>query len=170
MLYILIGTIASGKSSWASKQVEHDPNAVIVNKDAIRTMLKSSYIFDPLYEDLVREIGYLAVCEALFNKWDVVVDDTNLTKAHRKKFIDTIQSRIKNLPEITYVYFTECVGNVDRRMASDSRGYSRTKWSRINEKMLASFEAPTFDEHPSITTIRTVNFSGESNQVRKILK
>ena len=46
-LYILIGNIGSGKSTWAREKVKSTPRTIIVNRDALRTMVGGGeYIFD----------------------------------------------------------------------------------------------------------------------------
>lgn len=144
-IYLLTGLPGSGKSTW-SRNVAENPNIIIICEDNIRLMLKGKYVFDPLYEPLVKEIAEAAFNDALMAGFDIILDEVYYTKALRAKSIDQIKNH--TLPtelEIICVWFTENQNNLRYRM-KESRGYSDLKWEEVITTMSQNFEIPTLDE------------------------
>ena len=84
-LIICRGIPASGKTFWAKKWVLEDPeHRIRVNQDDIRLMLGKYWV--PSREELVQEIQFDAILEALSRGFDVVIDNTNLNKKVLEKF------------------------------------------------------------------------------------
>ncbi len=80
-LTILQGLPASGKSTYAKKLVETQPNTKRINKDDLRQMLDDR-VFNKNNERFIIKVRDAIVKEALSNNYNVVVDDTNLAKYH----------------------------------------------------------------------------------------
>ena len=151
-VYILCGLIGSGKSTWAKEKAK-ESNTVIINKDNIRSMLKGDYVFHKDLEPLVKEIAYDSILESVFKNFDVIIDETNLTKKHRADYISLIKSHYKDKNiKINIVYFTEKENNVDRRM-NDPKGQSREVWQKVHFDMLRVFEEPTSDEADNLIIV-----------------
>ena len=74
-MIILAGLPGAGKSTLAKKMVKQDPTYVRVNLDDIRSMLGTSD-FDK--EKLVEQIELTSIAYAFNQKYNVIVDDTNL--------------------------------------------------------------------------------------------
>ena len=77
---ITVGLPGSGKSTWAREYVEHNPNTVIVNNDAIRVEYMDREKIDkwtPAVENYVRCQRELMIRTARFKGQDVVVDNTH---------------------------------------------------------------------------------------------
>lgn len=148
-VYVTVGLPGSGKSTWA-RETAKDTNTVIICKDNIRNMLKGEYIFDPVYEPLVAEITITAFNDALMAGFNIIIDETHITKEHRIKCIERVQSHtVPTTPEIICVWFTEDENNLEYRMR-EARGYSDIIWAQVLDKMVEKFEKPTkkegFDE------------------------
>lgn len=75
-LVVLMGYPASGKTTFARKMQEEDPNLARVNRDDMRAMIGLPY--HPMLEDIVRRKQTELVRTLLGNGYSVVVDDTNL--------------------------------------------------------------------------------------------
>ena len=74
-MIILAGLPGAGKSTLAKKMVKQDPTYVRVNLDDIRSMLGTS---DFSKEKLVEQIELISIGYAFNQKYNVIVDDTNL--------------------------------------------------------------------------------------------
>lgn len=74
-MIILAGLPGAGKSTLAKKMVKQDQTYVRVNLDDIRNMLGTS---DFNKEKLVEQIELISIGYAFNQKYNVIVDDTNL--------------------------------------------------------------------------------------------
>ena len=84
-LIILQGLPASGKSTYAKKLVNENPeNTVIVNRDSIREGFGKYWV--PSRENLVSNIEDFMMIEALKLNYNVIVDATNLNPKTLSKF------------------------------------------------------------------------------------
>lgn len=143
-VYVTVGYPGSGKSTWARKMSE-DKNTVIICKDSIRHMLKNNYVFDPIYESLVSEINKTAFHGALMAGFDIIIDETHITRAKREKCFKMLKERPLISSEIICVWFTENERNLENRMR-EARGYSEAKWAEVIASMKSNFEEPSEEE------------------------
>jgi|WetSurMetagenome_2_1015567.scaffolds.fasta_scaffold297438_3 predicted kinase len=148
-IYLLIGLPGSGKSTWAKKKAE-DTRTVIVSRDAIRQMIKAKYVFSADTEPLVKEMAKGCVVSALAAGFDVVIDETNISRSKRKEWmhfrVDCIPLQTTAEYPVVFVWCKEMERNVDLRFNSDARGYSKEKWAEVIEGMKKGFEAPMLEE------------------------
>lgn len=144
-IYILCGLIGSGKSTWAKNFVKNRKDTVIVNKDSIREMLKGQYNYTPNLEPLVKEIAEYSYIKALDSGFNVVIDETNITKEKRKYWVKLPEQSEIYDTKFIIVYFSEKENNIENRMKSP-KGISEKEWQKVYESMLNSFEKPTEDE------------------------
>ncbi len=80
------GLPASGKSTWAKRQVDASPGQVKrVNKDDLRSMLDNGQ-WSRQNERFVLQVRDTIVRAALARNTDVIVDDTNLSPKHVAHF------------------------------------------------------------------------------------
>lgn len=82
-ILILRGIPASGKTTYALKWVNEDPNnRVRLNQDDIRTMFGKYWLDDPKAlnkrEIIVRSTLNTLLSESMFQQFDIVVDNMNL--------------------------------------------------------------------------------------------
>lgn len=148
-VYLLCGIIGSGKSTWAKKKAIED-NIIIVNRDSIRKMIKGEYIFDLKYEAFIRSACYDIVTTAIDYGFNIIIDETNITKIKRKEWLDLIDIAAQDRGieiKISLLHFIEIQKNVDNRM-NDPRGLSREEWQSVYEDMIANFQNPSLDELP----------------------
>ena len=153
-IYMTVGLPGSGKSTWCRKKAE-DKNVIIINKDAIRRMIKGQYIFDYLYEPFIESVSNSILGQALMTGFDI--DETNITKEKRKNLIEKIYSYTSASElEVICVWFTENRNNLINRM-SNARGYTQERWSEVIEKMRKEFCEPSIEE--GFTAVMKVQLS-----------
>jgi predicted kinase len=117
VMLIITGIPGSGKSYYANKLIkENKHSAVIVNRDNIRNMLGVYWV--PSREKLVTEIELGSIKSALDNKYDVIIDATNLNPSTIKVFKDIAKYRNA---EIIY----------ENLIISPIRAYLRILWRTL---------------------------------------
>jgi predicted kinase len=149
IIYLLVGLIGSGKSTWAKNKAK-DGKIVIINRDAIREMIKGEYVFHTDYEPFVKAACYDLVTTALDYGFDIIIDETNISRPKRLAWLDLIYIASQDRQveaKIIVVYFTEKEKNVENRMTAP-KGQSREIWKTVYQKMLDNFEEPTLGEFP----------------------
>ena len=147
IVHILVGLIGSGKSTWAREKAKED-NTVIINKDAIRQMFKGDYFFHEDYERLVDQMSKICFLKALQKGFNVIIDETNITKKKRAAYVETVKEHyymIDEPVEFEIVWFPEERNNVENRM-KDPRGYTKEKWEAVFRGMKSAFEEPELEE------------------------
>lgn len=112
-VYILCGYSGSGKSTWAKKMVEGNKSVNIVNGDSIRNMFKAeTYLYgDFLFESVVNTVAIESVKQLIAGGYDVIIDETNLTKENREQWIEVARSGIRC--DISIVCFSNNKKNED---------------------------------------------------------
>lgn len=92
-LTILTGPPASSKSTWAKKQVENRIRKTIrVNRDDLRIMLHDGLWAKGVTEPIVIQAEESLVVSFLELGYDVIVDDTNLTKRHIQQWRNLVEN------------------------------------------------------------------------------
>lgn len=93
---ILQGMQASGKSTWARKWVDAKPTErVIISSDSIRKMCGEFWI--PEREPLVRNMKLALIRESMLQKFDIVIDDMNLTQSRVDEIVTVIRATNQEL-------------------------------------------------------------------------
>ena len=144
-LELLVGTIASGKSTYSKKRAKE--GAVIINDDSLVTALHGGDYklyrsdFKPLYKSVEQSILALS----LLNGRDVVVDRPNLTKDSRAKYL-AIARAMEFESALILFPFTEPRTHALRRASHDMRGYTFEYWNKVAEAHISQYEPPEIDE------------------------
>lgn len=94
-LLVLQGLPASGKSTYAVKWVNEDPeHRLRINQDSIRTMFGKYWLEDKLQlkkrESITSNITMELLKQSMFNQFDIVLDNMNLNS----KILDAIEDYI----------------------------------------------------------------------------
>ncbi len=143
---MLIGLPGSGKSTWAKKKTK-EPKTVRINRDSLYTMLAGEYRYDLTLSEMVESIILSTVRNALALGFNLIIDETHITKKRRAHTHDMVTAFGHDV-KIVYVHFTETERNLEYRMRND-RGQDRDKWQSVINGMKAdfeSFEGEDFDE------------------------
>lgn len=128
---ILKGLPASGKSTWAKKQVDDNPGVYKrINKDDLRAMLDSGR-WSKANENLILKIRNGIILESLSSGFHVIVDDTNLAEKH----ITTITQLVKGKAEVEVKEFEceveECIKRDLKRLNSVGEQVIRNMYNQF---------------------------------------
>lgn len=152
MFEVLVGMIASGKSTYAAKRAA--AGAVIINADAIVTAIHGGNYklyhdaYKPVYKGIEHSIASLAVAAGR----DVVVDNCNQSVATRARWIAVAKSLSQ--PCVAVVFPKEtCEVHAKRRASADARGYTEEQWLGVAKRHSAQYVQP--NESEGFDAIRT---------------
>lgn len=156
-VYLMIGKVGSGKSSWARMTAAADFNVIRVSGDDIRSMIKKDYTFDLQLEPMVKEMVLNLALKVLSKGKDVVIDDCHLDISERERICVKIKTAFGNTVDIIYVW-VHCYDEVAlSRRLQNSRGISKFEWSQVMKKHNATFTVPTTDENGYVHSMIEVN-------------
>lgn len=142
-LTLMVGNIGSGKTIVSRKLARL--GAVVVNMDTIQSMVSGGIYgrYDPDRKLLYKAIERTAIEHALAEGRDVVIDETNMDRARRKRFIEIGREFGAEIRVIDFGPGDErCI---DRRRL-DPRGISARTWASVYRKMWESYEEPDHGE------------------------
>lgn len=146
MIEVLVGTIASGKSTYCKKRAEE--GAIIVNDDAIVEALHGGNyrLYDKKIKSLYKSVEIHACISAIQLGKDVIIDrGLSLTKNSRKRWIGIAQSF--DIPiQATLFKFVLPYEHAKRRYSSDSRGLEFVYWWNVALQHTSVYEEPTLEE------------------------
>lgn len=137
------GLPASGKTTWAKKYQEDNPNTVRVNKDDLRAMLHNS-VHSKGRESFVLNVRDYVVEKALKEGHDVIVDDTNLNPDHQihlERLAKGLNAEFE-VVDFTNVDMEECIKRDKQRQKSVGAGVIRDMYQKY---LYRPVEAPQID-------------------------
>ena len=152
-VFVCVGLPGSGKSTWAKKKVKEtssrNPKTIIVNKDAIRTMIHGTYRYDYQYKDLVKALRYSILNTLVCHGYNIIIDETNINREERVRLIYDLHSIAHKWDRVTLkiigVWFTENNRNLEFCMRSP-KGQKKSIWSMVICTMKQDFEKPIKSE------------------------
>ena len=80
-LYITVGLLGSGKSTWAKKYVKQHPDTKIVCPDSFREMLNGGYKYLPELDNIITESVFDTAQNLLEGGYSVIIDCGNLQES-----------------------------------------------------------------------------------------
>jgi len=139
-LEILVGPIASGKSTYCSEAAKQ--GAIIVNDDAIVTATHGGhYTFNPELKLLYKSVENLLIQVGLIYNLRVVIDRPNYSRAMRRRYIGLGKSFDAPV-EIVMMPREDPVIHALRRYESDARGLSYADWTEVANRHESLYEEP----------------------------
>ena len=112
MIHVMVGLPGSGKTTLA-KELRDNLGGIIISKDTVRYHMLGIE-FDRDLENEVDRMFRAMLSSALYGYInDVIIDNTNLTKAIRKELVD--KARVANRDIVAYVF------NIDKYDAWDRK-------------------------------------------------
>lgn len=145
-LTILVGNIASGKTTLSKKLSMIEQDTVVISRDAIRYMLGAGkYLFDPSLEKYVAKANIRLLRTFLNSDKNIILDEVNNTANMRNSFTTIAREydyyvRVLVMPKYSMKY------SVDRRMKDPHGDAPRSVWEGVWKKFNESFEPPTLEE------------------------
>lgn len=145
MLELLVGHVASGKSTYSAQMASK--GAVIVNNDNIIKLVHGDNykLYNSKFKPLYKSIESTIVQMGLAMGKHVVVDNLNHTFNTRLRHI-LIAKSFDVKTKITVMPMHDSLTHAKRRFESDSRGYSLDHWLKVIEEHASNFEMPIEDE------------------------
>lgn len=171
---LMIGISGSGKSTYALKYLNVNPNTVIVSRDTIREQLFGydastiqRYYESPKLnqnEQLVTQVEHAQIEAACALGYDVIVDDTNLTQRTIKEFFN-------KFPQAQFKYkVCECViedaiercAQRQRKISADIIRAQNTKFKALKSHLeeLFSYRQEAITQDPTKPKAVIVDLDG----------
>lgn len=167
-LTILCGLPGSGKSTWAKNNRKE--NEFIVNYDSLRSMLHGGeYVVGSKVEKLIKNMTRDMIVAMLMNGFDVIVDNTNLSKHTRQFFINIKLNFPTTLKLVGRFWFgtpEQCLAN---RM-NDDKGQDKDIWRKVIFDMYKRYDGPKGEAFDEIIfhDVETYSYSYNSEWVKKL--
>lgn len=144
-LYMLVGVPCSGKSTWASKQkFDEDPTVICSSDSYIENYaLEQGKTYNQVFKEYVSTaVDHMMddVQYAVDNGFDIVWDQTSLTKSSRRKKLGMIPSTYS---KVAVVFPTPDKSVLEERLASRP-GKEIPK--KVIDNMISQFEMPAIEE------------------------
>lgn len=146
MVEVLVGIIASGKSTYSSERARS--GAIIVNDDAIVEAVHGGdyTLYDKKLKPLYKNIENNILSSAILLGRDCIIDrGTNVSRKSRLRWIGVAQSMETPIRAVVF-YDDGAAVNADRRMQHNSRGLSLDFWYGAARHQLSSWQQPTLEE------------------------
>lgn len=145
---ILCGLPGSGKTTWAKRNASF--GCVIINRDAIRSMIYGEYRYVVDDESMILDMAFSAATCAINCDRDIIIDETGANPTTRKSWIEHFK---KFRYEVRCVYFTTPAEECIRRRKIEDKGYSQD-WAKVILGMKDRWVAPKIEEgYDRLTTI-----------------
>lgn len=140
-LELLVGNIASGKSTYCKKAAEE--GFIIVSDDAIVTAVHAGNyrLYNKSLKTLYKAAENTILTMALALKQSVVIDRPNHTVAMRRRYIGLANSFDIPVRVILFEWIAPEI-HAQRRFDSDSRGYTVDQWLSVANRNQDDYEEP----------------------------
>lgn len=145
MIEVLVGNIASGKSTWTRERAMQ--GALVVSDDAIVTAVHGGVnnLWDkklkPLY--MAHELTTLIYAHAIGRP--IVIDRTSMDRKSRSRWIYLAKSLDAQVVCIEFP-IEDPQTHATRRYRHDSRGYTWDQWMKVATKMQNVYQKPELSE------------------------
>ena len=141
---ILVGNIASGKSTYARERARQ--GALVVSMDAILTALHGGlYAYDKKLKETYKLIQAALITAAIRADRDVVVDDRNHTEIKRARLISIAAAEGEPVAATVFER-EEPMVHTERRMKAGSRGIVGSKWFEVADTTDREWQEPNATE------------------------
>ena len=144
-LEILIGMIASGKSTYAARRAKE--GAIVICHDDLTVMLHAEYRYEQGLRQAYRTAEEMLAHTFLHHGRDVVIDRTHLTAESRRRWVDFRMSHYHPGLRLGAIVFPieAADEHAYRRFNSDPRGRPYTEWLKVACHHAGQAEAEPLD-------------------------
>lgn len=144
-LIVLVGNIASGKTTLAKEYV--DKGYVCITRDGLRYSIGcGNYIFNLKYEPVVFKTELFLLEEFMKLGINIIIDEVGINNSHRARYLALAtyykyKTTAMILPEITKEEALR------RRAKQNTHGNQSTKvWDKVWDKFNAAYHRPSKEE------------------------
>jgi len=129
-LELLIGNIASGKSTYCKMRAEE--GAIIVNDDSLVNSLHANnyQLYSDALKPLYKSVENSIISTALSMNLSVIIDRPNHTMSMRRRYVGIAKSFDVPVHAIKFQWEAPFV-HAKRRVKSDSRGFDEAYWTSV---------------------------------------
>ena len=144
VLEILVGPIASGKSTYCRQKAKE--GYIIVNDDAIITFLHGGEykLYNEDLKPLYKIVENTIITTALAMKINVVIDRPNHSRVMRRRYISLAKSL--DISVIIIMMRREASEVHAKRRMTDSRGYTYEYWLKTIKEHELLYDEPKYTE------------------------
>jgi predicted kinase len=145
-LELLIGPIASGKSTYAATRAR-EGGVLVVNDDAVVMMVHGGNYngYDQRLRPVYKTIEHAAIVAGLLADHHVIVDRTCNDARTRRRYVEL--GRLYNASVIATVFPRQSPDvHAQRRFKTDPRGYTLDKWREVARRHEEQYEQVTIAE------------------------
>lgn len=129
---LTVGAQASGKSTWAKKEVATDSlNYLRISNDDLRASLNGS-VFSSDYEKLIRETRLFLLKEGLKREKNIIIDNTNISKRCWEDCVKVCQAANKDIMLLEKLFY----GDLDELLERNSK---REGVARVPDEVVKKF-------------------------------
>ena len=154
-VHILVGLPGSGKSTFSKKLREENPKTIVINKDAIRTMINGgTFTYDHDLEPIVKLMATELLYQAASEGYDVIVDECHIKK----------EKRLYPIADKKIAYVFEDSGNEElltNRM-KEHRNVAAAAWLTVINSMRQDFEP--IDDDDEMEKIYDISKTGKMEE------
>lgn len=145
MLEILIGPIASGKSTYCGQRAKD--GAIIINDDAIVTMIHGGHyeLYSKELKPLYKIVENTILQTAIHMGRDVIIDRPNYSRSMRRRYIGLAKSLDTQVIAILFER-SDPLTHAHRRFKSDPRSNTLEHWIEAANRHESLFEIPSLEE------------------------
>ena len=143
-LVLLVGNIASGKSTLAKKWVDNGYR--VISRDAVRYMVGAgNYTFDPDLEPTIKKGTLALMQEFLKDDIDIMCDEVNVSKRLRKPTIELAKQYGYTIVAVVMPRLEQAI-SVNRRLNAPHGKADSSIWEIVWSNFDEMYEEPTIDE------------------------
>jgi len=156
-LILLIGNVGSGKSTLARKLAKD--GYLVVSRDSIRYSIRSGdYLYDPDLEPFIFRVEYFMFKELLNEGLDIVLDEVNVSKVMRKKYIGYAKLAGYKVIAIVMPKLSK-TESVKRRLIHNHGNTNRNTWGEVWTNFNKRYVKP----HKSEGFNKIINYKGDKD-------
>jgi predicted kinase len=155
IIEILMGMIASGKSSYCKQKAKE--GFLVMNNDSIITMLHGGdyTLYNEECKPIYKELELEGIETPLYYGKSVIVDRTNLQAKTRLKYLDI--AKVLAVPVNLIVFKRESPEiHAKRRADSDGRGHDYEYWLKVAKLHYSQWEDPAVEELNKYNEVRYI--------------
>jgi len=157
MIEILIGNIASGKSTYSAWRA--DQGAIIINDDAIVSAFHAgkNHLHAKALKPLYKRAELNAIIDAVMLGIDVIIDrGSNVSPLCRKKYLGLATALEQKVVAVVFPYADPAKLALRRHLA-DTRGRTLKHWEEVAQRFFHEYVSPTtaegFDDIVSVDAL-----------------